>query len=161
MRVIQRMFWCIAAAALFSCGGAEEAPALPAAVTHTLGATPHRLSVVFWPETSGCVSCDHMISEVIAGWQKAPDAQMVVVTVVPDRARASQPWHPGVVVRLTAEDYGRYGAGSPLPRVEIRNAKGAVLLSRSIPNNGLQADLLTEEMLAARSFTAPISVAAQ
>lgn len=146
---------------LLSCSRAAPPVQDPDPVMRALAAKSHRLSVVFWPEASGCVSCDQMVSEVISGWMAAPDSQMTAVTVIPDRPRAFQAWYPGLVVRLNAEDYARYRGGSPLPRVEIRNEKGALLLSRSVPNNGLQAELLNEEMLAARSFTAPVSVASR
>jgi hypothetical protein len=150
----------VIAIALLSCSRVELVSRSPEPIARALAAKPHRLSVVFWPEASGCISCDQMISEVMSEWLAAPDAQTVVVTVIPNRERAFQPWLPGVVVRLDREDYRRFAGSAPLPRVEIRDAKGAVLLSRSIPKNGLQAELLKEEMLAARSFTAPVPIAA-
>lgn len=159
MRPTQRILWLLATITLLSCGRSNPASLHPEPITRALAAKPHRLAVVFWPQLSGCASCDQMISAVISEWQAAPNAEMAVVSVVPDHARANDPWLPGVIVRMKPEDYKRHAGKSPLPRVEIRSADGTLLLSRSIPSNGIQAELLTEEMLAARSFTAPIAVA--
>ena len=158
MRFGQRVLWLLATMTLLACGRAKEQPE---ALTRALAAKPHRLAVVFWPQLSGCFSCDQMISGVISEWQAAPDAEMVVVSVIPDDPRAKQPWLPGTVVPLPLEDYTANAGRSPRPRVEIRAADGKLLMSRSVPNYGSQAELLTEEMLAARSFTAPVEVASR
>jgi hypothetical protein len=100
-----------------------------------------------------------MVSAVIAEWQAAPHAELAVVTVIPDRVLTNDPWLPGPIVRLSREDYARYAGKAPRPRVEIWSAQGDLLLSRSVPNYGSQAELLNEEMFAARSFTAPVAIA--
>jgi len=162
MSLQQRILWLLATVTLLSCARPDSTiGSHPEQVTHALAAKPHRLAVVFLPQVSGCNSCDQMISAVISEWQAAPDAEMVVVSVIPDRAQPNDPWLPGAIVRLKPEDYRRYKGKSPLPRVQVWSADGTLLLSRSVPNNGLQAELLTEEMLAARSFTAPIAVASR
>lgn len=157
----QRILWLLATITLLSCGRFTPIAEHPEPVARALSATPHRLAVVFWPELSGCASCDQMISAVISEWQAAPDAEMAVVTVLPARARPHDPWLPGAIVRIGAQDYQRYVGQSPLPRVEIWKPDGTLLLSRSVPNYGSQAEILTEEMLAARSFTAPVAIASR
>lgn len=161
MRRGQRIWWLLATIALLSCGRSTPAARDPEPVARALAAKPHRLGVVFWPRVSGCPSCDQMISAVISEWETAPNAQMAVVTVIPDRVRTNDAWLPGTVVRLKPDDYERHAGRVPRPRVEIRSADGSLLMSRSIPNYGSQAELLTEEMLAARSFTAPVEVASR
>jgi hypothetical protein len=156
-----RRFSLLATITLLSCSPSHPIQTHPEAVTRALAAKPHRLAVVFWPQLSNCASCDQLISAVIADWQAEPGAEVAVVSVVPESARALDPWLPGAVVRLKSGDYKRFAAGSPLPRVELRDADGGLLMSRSVPNYGSQATLLTEEMLAARSFTTPVSVASQ
>lgn len=157
----QRIPWLLATIALLSCGRSTPAARDPEPIARALAAKPHRLGVVFWPRVSGCSACDQMISAVISEWQAAPNAEMAVVTVVPDRARATGPWLPGTVVRLKPDDYERHAGRVPRPRVEIRSADGSLLMARSIPNYGSQAELLTEELLAARSFTAPVAAGSQ
>lgn len=160
MRPTQRILWLLATITLLSCGRSTPGTDYPEPISRTLAAKPHRLAVVFLPQLSGCASCDQMISSVISEWQTMPNAEVAVVSVIPS-TKANDPWLPGEIVRLTPEDYKRYAARSPLPRVEIWSADGSLLLSRSVPNYGSQAELLTEEMLAARSFTAPITVASR
>lgn len=158
----QRVLWLLATTALLSCDHSSSvpAPAVPhaTAVARALAAKPHRLAVVFWPNATGCASCDQMISAVIAEWQAAPDAQLAVVSVIPDRVLSTDPWLPGAIVRLNPDDCALHAGKAPRPRVELWSAKGDLLLSRSVPNYGSQVDLLEEEMLAARSFTAPVAV---
>lgn len=153
-----KSLWILATLVLFSCGR-SNAPVYSDEVMRAVAAKPHRIAVVFWPQVTGCDTCDQMISGVISEWQAAPDAEMVVVSVVSERIEHDDPWWPGTVVRLKAEDHKRYAGKSPRPRVEIWSARGELLLSRSVPNYGSQVELLTEEMLAARSFTAPLAVA--
>jgi hypothetical protein len=161
MKFAQGILWLLTAIALVDCGRSNPAALSPDAVTRALAAKPHRLGVVFWPEASGCTSCDQRISAVISEWQTAPDAEIAVISVVLERDRPDDPWLPGMVVRLKADEYDRQAGTSPRPRVEIRGADGKVLMSRSVPNYGSQAGLLTEEMLAARSFTAPVAMASR
>jgi hypothetical protein len=157
----RRRWWFWAAMLLLACGRSHTVASDPEPITRAFGAKHHRLAVIFLPQFSGCSSCDQMLSAVISEWQAAPDAQMTVVTVIPDRPRPNDPWLPGTIVRLKPGEYERYVGGAPLPRVEIRSADGSLLMSRSVPNYGSQADLLTEEMLAARSFTAPVAIASR
>ena len=155
MNAVRRLACVLVAMAMLSCARSTPAPTHPQPVTRALAAKPHRLAVVFWPQLSGCSSCDQMISAVIAEWQTAPDAELAVVTVVPERERPDDPWLPGTIVRMTPDDYSSHARGAPLPRVEIWSGTGQLLLRRSVPNTGSQVELLTEEMLAARSFTTP------
>lgn len=156
----RRMLVLFAAVALLACGRGETKARHPEPVSRALQANPHRLAVVFWPQLSGCSSCDQMISAVIAEWKAAPDAEVAVVTVMPDTVTRQDPWLPGTIVRLPLNDYKQHAGGAPLPRVELWSGRGELLMSRSVPNYGSQAALLHEEMLAARSFTAPVAVAA-
>ena len=129
----QRVLWLLATITLLSCSRSASTPAAlhPASVASALAAKPHRLAVVFWPQATGCASCDQMVSAVIAEWQAVPDAQLAVVSVIPDRILSDDPWLPGPIVRLSPEDYARYAGKAPRPRVEIWNAQGDLLLSRS------------------------------
>ena len=158
MRRGRRIVALLATIALLGCGGSTDTA--HDAIARALAAKPHRLAVVFWPELSGCASCDQRISAVISEWQEAPNAELAVVTVIREGSRLHDPWLPGSIVLLNARDYERSTAGAPRPRIELRGADGALLLSRSVPNYGSQAELLTEEMLAARSFTAPVAMTA-
>ncbi|MEO8383098.1 MAG: hypothetical protein ABI779_25805 [Acidobacteriota bacterium] len=161
MRARPRVLWLLATIHLLSCGRFTPDSLHPEPVARVLAAKPHRLAVVFWPQFSGCDSCDQMISAVIAEWQAVPNAEMAVVSVIPAGGRTPGRWLPGAVIRLTPEDYARRAKVAPLPRVEIWSADNVLLMSRSVPNYGSQAELLNEEMLAARSFTAPIVVASR
>jgi hypothetical protein len=159
MSLRQRILWLLATVTLLSCNRSTPTSQPPEPIARALAARPHRLAVVFWPQATGCASCDQLVSAVVAEWQTAPHAELAVVSVLPDRVRTTDPWLPGAIVRLKQDEYTRHAGQAPRPRVEIWSARGVLLLSRSVPNYGSQADLLTEEMLAARSFTAPIAVA--
>lgn len=157
----QRILWLLATMTLLSCGRSHSTAALPEALARALAAKPHRLAVVFWPQLSGCSACDQLITHVITEWQSEPHSEIVVVSVIPNSAASRARGLPGDLVRLDDENYARHTGSAPLPRVEIRGADGSLLMSRSVPNYGSQAELLTEEMLAARSFTAPVVIASR
>jgi hypothetical protein len=129
----------------------------PAIVAQVLKKSPHRLGVVFWPELSRCAACDRMVSAVLSEWRNDPDYPTSVFTVIPANARTSPDtkWLPGHVVPLQLAEYRQFANLGPRPRIEIWSADGRLLLVRSIPSYSSQRELLTEEMLAARSFTAP------
>lgn len=162
MRSKQRTLWLLATMTLLSCGRAQSTTTVhPAPVTRALTAKPHRLAVVFWPQLSGCNSCDQLIAHVVTEWQTERRSEIAVVSVIPSSRVVDRLQLPGEIVRLKPEDYERHAGSAPRPRIEIWSASGELLLSRSVPNYGSQMDLLHEEFLAARSYTAPVIVASR
>jgi hypothetical protein len=172
MKRPRRAVWPIAIVALLSCGRFQSistrddhsphAALRAEAVSRLLATRPHRLAVVFWPQLGGCAACDLMVAEVVQGWKVEPESEIAVVTVVPASApnTVDHLALPGDLVRLDPEEYKQLAGRAPRPRVEIWSSDGELLLFRTVPNYGSQANLLTEEMLAARSYTAPVAYAA-
>jgi hypothetical protein len=134
-------------------------PLCPEPVSAYLATVPHRLAIVFWPQLSGCPACDLTIAETLEEMQSEPQADIAVVSIAPESAAkfSSVKKLPGKTIFLSSSDYARYVAVAPKPRVEMWDAAGQLLLLRTIPNYSGEAELLDQELLSARSFTAPVS----
>jgi hypothetical protein len=91
--------------------------------------------------------------------QSEQKSDIAIVSVAPESAASfsSVKKLPGKTIFLSSSDYARYVAVAPRPRVEMWNAAGELLLLRTIANYSGESDLLDQEMLSARSFTAPVS----
>jgi hypothetical protein len=153
-----------AALLLAAAPGGESAelkshPLRPETVTTYLATVPHRLAIVFWPQLAGCPACDLTIAETLAEMQAERHSDIAIVSIAPESAAgfSSIKKLPGKTIFLSSADYAHYVAVAPRPRVEMWNATGELLLLRTIPNYSGESDLLDQEMLSARSFTAPVA----
>ncbi|MGA8810565.1 MAG: hypothetical protein WB973_22050 [Thermoanaerobaculia bacterium] len=133
-------------------------PLCPEAVSTYLATVPHRLAIVFWPQLAGCPACDLTIAETLDEMQ-SERADIAIVSIAPESAIkfSSVKKLPGKTIFLSSADYARYVAVAPKPRVEMWDAAGQLLLLRTIPNYSGESELLDQELLSARSFTAPVS----
>ena len=134
-------------------------PLCPEAVSTYLATVPHRLAIIFWPQLTGCPACDRTIAETLDEMQSASQADIAIVSIAPESAAklSSVKKLPGKTIFLSSSDYVRYVALAPKPRVEMWDAAGHLLLLRTIPNYSGESELLDQELLSARSFTAPVS----
>lgn len=84
---------------------------------------------------------------------------IAIVSIAPESAASlsSVKKLPGKTIFLSSSDYARYVAVAPKPRVEMWDAAGRLLLLRTIPNYSGESELLDQELLSARSFTAPVT----
>lgn len=120
---------------------------------------PHRLAIVFWPQLAGCPACDLTIAETLVEMQSEQRSDIAIVSIAPESAvkLSSVKKLPGKTIFLSSSDYTRYVAMAPKPRVEMWDAAGRLLLLRTIPNYSGESELLDQELLSARSFTAPVA----
>jgi hypothetical protein len=134
-------------------------PFCPQAVSTYLTTVPHRLAIVFWPQLAGCPACDRTIAETLDAMQSDRQADIAIVSIAPESAikLSSVKKLPGKTIFLSSSDYARYVAVAPKPRVEMWDAAGQLLLLRTIPNYSSESELLDQELLSARSFTAPVA----
>jgi hypothetical protein len=107
------------------------------------------ITVLYWPQMSGCVPCELPALRALAqAAAEQPDVQLVLV--LPEQAinpaeKLGVPW-PGSVVRLKTADYKKQIVVNPLPRVEVWDSAGQLLLLKTIPPNLVQAERVGDEV---------------
>jgi hypothetical protein len=169
-----RSAWSFVLLALLGASGCRERDSShhPRAVMFGLSATdpvqrhladPTRLAVVYWPAIGGCGPCEVGVVQALSEVEAEHGEDTRVLTVVPpgagDRfAEMHRLRWPGTVVEMALPRYEAQRAIGPLPRVEVWSAAGDLLLLRSLPANLAAGQLLAEEILWCRSFTAPLDV---
>lgn len=105
--------------------------------------------VMYWPDLSECRAFDSAILRSLAhASEERPDIQLLLVLP----AGADDPstklhidW-PGKVVRLGRRLYKRQTVLSPLPRLEVWDTAGKLLLLQTIPPNLSEAENLGDRV---------------
>lgn len=129
-------------------------PPLPASVAARAFPAGMALHVLYWP-AGGCQSCNlpatRALSELVLA---RPDISVTIV--VPDgfplpAASAGIDW-PGEVATLELEAYRRQMDLAPLPRLEVWDPQGQLLLLRSLPPNAVQAAAIGDEIVWAKAM---------
>ncbi len=105
--------------------------------------------VMYWPEVTGCVPCELPALRSLAQASiDSPDIHLVLVLPA-DAANVAQQlgvaWR-GSVVRLDPRSYQQQLAVTPLPRIEVWDRGGRLLLLKTIPPNFIQAAGLGDEV---------------
>ncbi len=112
------------------------------------------LIVIFWPDVASCLPCDLPALRALANISaENRDTQLLLVLPAgaADPARKLGVHWPGTIVRLEHRAYKQQLVLTPLPRVEVWDRAGRLLLLKAIPPNLVQAEALGEEIHWARA----------
>jgi hypothetical protein len=114
---------------------------------------------MYWPQVTGCVPCElPALRSLSQASIDSPDIQLVLVLPA-GAANVAQKldvaWR-GSVVRLDQRSYQQQLTVTPLPRIEVWDRGGRLLLLKTVPPNVIQAANLGEEVrwAKARAFAA-------
>lgn len=116
------------------------------------------MAVIYWPQVNGCVPCEKPALESLA-LLSAENPDIRLTLVLPEGAtnivdQLGVRWH-GSVVRLDQRSYQKQNTLTPLPRVEVWDRGGRLLLLKSIPPNFVQAAALGDEVRWAKARALP------
>lgn len=114
--------------------------------------------VIYWPQVRGCVPCElPALQSLSRASRESPDIQLLLVLP----ADASNPvqklsvdW-PGKIVRLDRRRYDEQVVLTPLPRIEVWDRGGRLLLLKTVPPNLDQAAALGDEVRWAKARALP------
>jgi len=132
-------------------------PPLPASVAAQAFPAGMALHVLYWP-AGGCQPCNlpamRALSELVLA-----HPEISVTTVVPagfpsPAVAVGVAW-PGQEASLEVEAYRQQMVLAPIPRIEVWDPHGQVLLLRSLPPNAVQAAALGDEILWAKALAKP------
>ena len=142
--------------------GDARARVFPSSNALSIEARPNgsSMAVIYWPQVYGCVPCERpALQSLSLASVQSPDIRLIMV--LPEGApniadRVSVAWH-GSIVRLDRRSYERQKTITPLPRVEVWDRGGQLLLLKSIPPNFVQAAALGDEVRWAKARATPAS----
>jgi hypothetical protein len=132
-------------------------PALPAGVIEQAFPADAALHVLYWPG-GGCQACNAPALRALAELVVAhPEIAAVIVVPegFPSPAAATGVAWPGAEVTLEPDAFRAQAVFVPLPRVEVWDPQGQLLLLRAIPPNAVQAAAIGAEVLWAKALAKP------
>ena len=120
---------------------------------------PARLHLVYWPSPGTCTP-QEMRLLLILGEFLDENPEVGATAVLPEgstvRDRYGVPL-PGRLAHLPRRAYFVNADAAPIPRLEVWNREGQLLLFRTLPGYGDVGSLLRQELLSALSTTAPVA----